>query len=283
MAMTSLGRGSLGELAAQQLREQLAAGAWPVGTKLPAENVLATQLGVGRSTVREAVRVLVAAGQLETRQGSGTYVLAAEPPPEWEPRVRRADVLDVYEVREALESQAARLAAQRRTDADLAAIDAALAAREAARAGGAVEPFVDADLAFHHAIVAASHNALLEEMFRSFLGALRAALVHVVEETVLDVVDDARAHADLAAAIRAGDPDAAIAATHANVSATGGQLRATADAEAAGAPGGARDAVPDATRDAAGAPRAAAPTLPSGAPRGAGDQSDTTPDGSARP
>lgn len=258
MAMTSLGRGSLGELAAQQLREQLAAGAWPVGTKLPAENVLATQLGVGRSTVREAVRVLVAAGQLETRQGSGTYVLAAEPPPEWEPRVRRADVLDVYEVREALESQAARLAAERRTDADLTAIDAALVAREAARAGGAVEPFVDADLAFHHAIVAASHNALLEEMFRSFLGALRAALVHVVEETVLDVVDDARAHADLAAAIRAGDPDAAIAATHANVSVTGGQLRATADAEAA-------------------------TTFPTGsAPRGAGDPSDPTPDGSAR-
>ncbi|WP_084269999.1 FadR/GntR family transcriptional regulator [Patulibacter minatonensis] len=262
MAMTPIGRGSLGELAADQLREQLAAGAWPVGTKLPAENVLATQLGVGRSTVREAVRVLVAAGQLETRQGSGTYVLALEPPPEWEPRVRRADVLDVYEVREALESQAARLAAQRRTDDDLVAIDAALVAREVARGGGVVEPFVDADLAFHHAIVAAAHNALLEEMFRSFLGVLRAALVHVVEETVLDVVDDARAHADLAAAIRAGDPDAAIAATHANVTVTGGQLRAAADAEAGS--------------DAPTAP------LPSGtAPRDAGDPSETTSDGSA--
>jgi DNA-binding FadR family transcriptional regulator len=256
MAMTSLGRGSLGELAAQQLREQLSAGAWPVGTRLPAETDLATQLGVGRSTVREAVRVLVAAGQLETRQGSGTYVLALQPPPEWEPRVRRADVLDVYEVREALESQAARLAAQRRTPDDLAAIDAALVAREAARATGEVEPFVDADLAFHHAIVAASHNALLQEMFRSFLGALRAALVHVVEETVLDVVDDARAHADLAAAIRAGDPDAAIAATHANVTVTGGQLRAAADGD------GSSDATPSSS--------------------GPAGPSDTTPDGSAR-
>jgi DNA-binding FadR family transcriptional regulator len=249
MAMTSLGRGSLGELAAQQLREQLAAGAWPVGTRLPAENVLAAQLGVGRSTVREAVRGLVAAGQLETRQGSGTYVLALQPPPEWEPRVRRADILDVYEVREALEVQAARLAAERRTAEDLAAIDRLLAEREVARGAGVVEPFVDADLAFHGAIVAAAHNPLLGEMFASFLGVLRAALVTVVHEVVIDEVDAADAHRALADAIRAGDPDAAVVATHANVTVTGRSLRATA-------PSARSAVVPDAT---APAPRAAAP------------------------
>jgi DNA-binding FadR family transcriptional regulator len=226
--MTPLGRGSLGELAAQQLREQLADGAWPLGSRLPAETVLAGQLGVGRSTVREAVRVLVAAGQLETRQGSGTYVLATEPPPEWEPRVRRADILDVYEVREALEVQAARLAAQRRTPEDLDAIDRLLGEREVARAAGVVEPFVDADLAFHAAIVDAAHNPLLGEMFTSFLGVLRAALVTVVHEVVIDEVDAADAHRALADALRAGDPDAAVAATHANVTVTGRSLRATA-------------------------------------------------------
>jgi DNA-binding FadR family transcriptional regulator len=227
MAMTPLGRGSLGELAAQQLREQLAAGTWPIGTRLPAETVLATQLGVGRSTVREAVRVLVAAGQLETRQGSGTFVRALQPSAEWVPRARRAAVLDVYEVREALEVQAARLAAERRTPEDLEEIDRALREREAARAAGEVEPFVDADLAFHGAVVAAAHNALLDEMFTSFLGVLREALVTVVQEVVIDEVDAADAHAALAAAIRAGDPDAAIAATHANVTVTGRSLRAT--------------------------------------------------------
>jgi DNA-binding FadR family transcriptional regulator len=228
MAMTSLGRGSLGELAAQQLREQLASGVWPLGERLPAETVLAEQLGVGRSTVREAVRVLVAAGQLETRQGSGTFVRALQPTVEWVPRARRAAVLDVYEVREALEVQAARLAAERRTADDLDAIDRTLAARETARAAGEVEPFVDADLAFHGAVVAAAHNALLQEMFTSFLDVLREALVSVVEVVVIDEVDAADAHADLAAAIRAGDPDAAIAATHANVTVTGRSLRATA-------------------------------------------------------
>jgi DNA-binding FadR family transcriptional regulator len=228
--MSSLGRGPLGDLAVEQLRAQLTAGTWPVGTRLPAETVLATQLGVGRSTVREAVRVLVAAGQLETRQGSGTFVRALEPSAEWVPRVRRAAVLDVYEVREALEVQAARLAAERRTDDDLVEIDRTLREREQARAAGEVEPFVDADLAFHGAVVAAAHNALLDEMFSSFLGVLREALVTVVQEVVIDEVDAADAHAALAAAIRAGDPDAAVAATHANVTVTGRSLRATGSA-----------------------------------------------------
>ncbi len=228
MALSPVGRGSLSELAVQQLREQLELGTWPVGSRLPAESLLAEQLGIGRSTVREAVRVLVHDGQLETRQGSGTFVRALTPPPEWEPRMRAAALLDVYEVREALEVQAARLAAERRSDADLARIDAALAERERRRAEGEIEAFVDADLAFHGAIVLAAGNELLRDMFASFLTVLRAALVEVVRDVVLDDVDSAAAHADLAAAIRARDPEAAMAATHANITVTGGPLGSVA-------------------------------------------------------
>ncbi len=224
MALSPVGRGSLSELAVQQLRAQLEAGTWPVGSRLPAESVLAEQLGIGRSTVREAVRVLVHDGQLETRQGSGTFVRALTPPPEWEPRMRAAAVLDVYEVREALEVQAARLAAERRTDDDLTRIDAALAERELRRAEGEIEAFVDADLAFHSAIVSAARNELLGDMFASFLTVLRAALVEVVRDVVLDDVDSQQAHADLAAAIRDRDPEAAMAATHANITVTGAPL-----------------------------------------------------------
>ncbi|WP_320669726.1 FadR/GntR family transcriptional regulator [Patulibacter defluvii] len=229
MSLSSLGRSALSELAVEQLRDQLAAGSWPVGARLPAEAELARQLDVGRSTVREAVRVLVHAGQLETRQGSGTYVRALEPPPEWEPRVRRAEVLEVYEVREALESQAARLAALRRTDGDLERIDAALADRERTRAAGEVEPFVDADLAFHAAVVEAAGNALLSEMFRSFLSVLRAALIDVVEGQVIDKIDSTDAHAALRDAIRDGDPERAVAATHDNVTVTARGLRERPD------------------------------------------------------
>ena len=111
MALTSLRRSSLAELAVTQLRDQVLSGQWAVGARLPAETELAQQLEVGRSTVREAVRVLVHAGLLETRQGSGTYVRSLTPGSDFQARLRRAAVLEAYEVREALEVQAARLAA----------------------------------------------------------------------------------------------------------------------------------------------------------------------------
>ena len=62
--------------AVDTLRERITAGEWPVGTRIPPEPALATLLGVGRNTVREAVQSLVHAGLLARRQGSGTYVLS---------------------------------------------------------------------------------------------------------------------------------------------------------------------------------------------------------------
>ncbi|MGB8256042.1 MAG: GntR family transcriptional regulator, partial [Pseudonocardiaceae bacterium] len=125
MGLSSLRRGSLAELATRQLHDQVTSGTWPVGSRIPAETELAVQLGVGRSTVREAVRALVHVGLLESRQGAGTFVRALSTAG-WEPLVRRAAVLEVYEVRGGLEFQAARLAATRRTEADIERIDAAL-------------------------------------------------------------------------------------------------------------------------------------------------------------
>jgi GntR family transcriptional regulator, transcriptional repressor for pyruvate dehydrogenase complex len=221
--LTSLRRSPLVELAVSQLREQVLSGQWPVGGRLPAETELAQRLEVGRSTVREAVRALVHAGLLETRQGSGTYVRSVTPGADWEPRLRRAAVLEAYEVREALEVQAARLAASRRTGADVEALAACLAERERARGDDA--RFVEADLAFHRAIVAAAHNPLLAEMFDSFAAVLREALIAIrLDHDVQSAVADA-AHARLAAAIEAGDAAAAAQATHDQLDATAANLR----------------------------------------------------------
>jgi GntR family transcriptional regulator, transcriptional repressor for pyruvate dehydrogenase complex len=226
MSLRALGRPPLGELAARELRERLAAGTWQVGERLPSEVELARQLGVGRSTVREAIRVLVHSGLLETRQGAGTFVVALASAPEWEGRVRRAALLEVYELREALELQASRLAVARRTDADLDRIERALHERERCRLAARDEAFVDADLAFHRAVVAAAHNALLEEMFGSFLLVLREALLGVVDDRALEDDDVELSHHDLLAAIRARDADAAVEATRRNVTATADVLRA---------------------------------------------------------
>jgi len=221
----ALRRSPLVDLAVSQLREQVLSGQWAVGARLPAETELAQQLEVGRSTVREAIRALVHAGLLETRQGSGTYVRSVAPGAEWEPRLRRAAVLEAYEVREALEVQAARLAAGRRTDADIAALRAGLAERDRARARDRDASFVELDLAFHRAVVAAAHNPLLAEMFDSFAAVLREALIAVVSDSGLRQVGADAAHARLAAAIEAGDAAAAERATRDHIDPTAGALR----------------------------------------------------------
>ncbi|MEV5828550.1 FCD domain-containing protein [Spirillospora sp. NPDC052242] len=221
------------EQAAQRLRGQIADGTWPVGTRLPGETTLARELGVGRSTVREALRALAGAGLVQARQGAGVFVLATEPDEDWRARLRRASVADVYEIREMIEGRAAELAAVRRTDADLDAIERALADRDAARpaagaAGPAVEAFIDADIALHAAIVRAAHNPVLVDLFAEFVPVLREGLLDLT--ALLDVrrhdLDHGRdAHAALVAAVRDRDPAAAARIIEAELEQTLGNLR----------------------------------------------------------
>lgn len=222
--LQQLGRPPLGELAARALRERLAAGTWGVGERLPAEHELARLLGVGRSTVREAVRVLVHAGLLETRQGSGTFVVARAAQSPWEQRLGRAAPRERAELREALELHAARLAARRRTAADLERIEDALARRERLADGGRRDAaFLDTDLDFHRAVVAAAHNELLGELFDTALSTLRGALPEVADDRASSGPDGA--HRDLLDAIRAQDPKAAAKAARRAVAPTAKALR----------------------------------------------------------
>ncbi len=198
-------RGQRVQQTIEQLRGRILGGEWPVGGRIPTEPQLVTALGVGRNTVREAVRALVHAGVLECRQGSGTYVVSTD---ELAPVVARRltddRMAEVVEVRRAFEVEAARLAALRRTPEDLAALDGALAAREAAWRSGGVAAFVEADVALHMAVVAAAHNAMLAELYASVGAALRSTVAHATGDTLHPQrhVD----HSRLVTAIRDGDP-----------------------------------------------------------------------------
>ncbi|MGW1464863.1 FadR/GntR family transcriptional regulator [Streptomyces sp. NPDC001493] len=217
MAVRPVQRTSLVEGAVAELRRLLAAEHWPVGARLPGEVELSRLLGVGRSTGREAVRALIASGQLRSQQGSGTYVVSTAPVEEFERGLRRAAVADVYEVRIALEVEAGRLAATRRTDKDVVLLGELLGERGAA---GSDAELVEADLRLHRAVVTAAHNPVLAQVYDSFLGALRvAARDAVADGDVHDGPggDDARAHEDLVAAVVAGDPQAAEEATRRNL------------------------------------------------------------------
>lgn len=198
-------RGQRVQQTIEQLRGRILGGEWPVGGRIPTEPQLVTALGVGRNTVREAVRALVHAGVLECRQGSGTYVVSTD---ELAPVVARRltddRMAEVVEVRRAFEVEAARLAALRRTPEDLVALDGALAAREAAWRSGRVGEFVEADVALHTAVVAAAHNAMLAELYASVGAALRSTVAHAIGDTLQPqrYVD----HGRLVVAIRDGDP-----------------------------------------------------------------------------
>ncbi|GIJ29970.1 GntR family transcriptional regulator [Micromonospora qiuiae] len=189
-----------------QLRQRIMAGEWPVGSRIPTEPQLVEALGVGRNTVREAVRALAHAGVLECRQGSGTYVVSTdELAPVVARRLTEERTAEVIEVRRAFEVEAARLAARRRTAEDLATLDDALAAREAAWRGGRVAEFVAADAALHTAVVAAAHNTMLAELYASIGTAIRSTVAEATGEALTPErhID----HARLVAAIRAGDAE----------------------------------------------------------------------------
>ncbi|PWW63269.1 FadR/GntR family transcriptional regulator [Actinokineospora spheciospongiae] len=228
MPLGSLRPSPLVEQAAERLREQITDGTWDIGTKLPGETTLAKTLGVGRSTVREAIRALAGAGLVQARQGAGVFVVATRSEQDWSIRLRQAAITDVYEVRVLVEVAAAELAARRRTDDDLAAIDAALAGRRAA-AGGTTAEFVEADTALHAAVVAAAHNPVLTGLFTEFLPVLQRGLVDLVD--LLDLrADDPNhgdaGHAELVAAIARGDAEAAGRALRDELEQTLAQLHA---------------------------------------------------------
>lgn len=206
--MAQVTRTPLADQAASLLLERIRSGEWALGAKLPGETTLAPQLGVGRSTVREAIRQLAGRGVLLTRQGAGVFVSALDAVEGWGAVVDRADIVAVIEARMAIESEAAALAAERRSPAALRAIRRALAQRDGARTG--IEAFVDADTRFHRSIVEAAANPILIEMFDAFVPRLRQSMIEVVRiGRHSDDDGDRDAHTALADAIAARDPEEA--------------------------------------------------------------------------
>ncbi|MEV6333645.1 FCD domain-containing protein [Nocardia vinacea] len=201
-------RHPLAAQAAELLLTRVRNGEWPLGHRLPGETTLAAQLGVGRSTLREAIRELAGKGVLDSRQGAGVFVTALDVTEDWDVVLRRATIAAVIEARIAIEAEAAALAAQRRTPADLRAIRRALAAREAH--GEPIADHVDADMAFHRAVIVAAHNDVLTQLFDSFLPRLRVAMIDMLKiRPVPSEPADHDAHIRLTDAIAHRNPSAA--------------------------------------------------------------------------
>jgi DNA-binding FadR family transcriptional regulator len=208
MSLSSPHRSPLADQVITTLRNQIASGEWPVGSRIPTEPELVEQLGVARNTVREAIRALAHNGLLDIRQGSGTYVVAtSELAGVMHRRFAGAAPQHVAEMRAALESSGARLAALRRTEQDLGQLESLLARREEAWETREVERFVAADANLHLGVVAASHNEVLAAVYADLNEVMRAHLRYDVGEELRP--EDHMDHTRLVEAIRSGDPEAA--------------------------------------------------------------------------
>ncbi|CKH72489.1 GntR family transcriptional regulator [Mycolicibacterium smegmatis] len=198
--LASTRRTGLVDQVIEQLRASVSSGEWPVGTKIPTEPELADTLGVGRNTLREAVRALAHSGILEVRQGDGTYVRATSEVSGALRRLCGSELREVLQVRRCLEVEGARLAASNRTDADLAELRAFLDRTETSDD----DDFVHSDTAFHLAVVRASHNSVLIELYRGLIEAITASVA-----TASARPDGKVSHRGLVEAIAAGDVERA--------------------------------------------------------------------------
>lgn len=159
-------RAPLYEQVAQRVRDLAASAGLQPGDRLPPERELAQRLGVSRSSVRQALTLLRAAGLIHTRQGDGVYL--QRPPEEIHADLTTAAIAaqqsmpQVMEVREALETHLARLAARRRSSQDVDRLRAAYDAMATAIERG--EDPCDADAQFHAAIAHAADNPMLERL-----------------------------------------------------------------------------------------------------------------------
>jgi DNA-binding FadR family transcriptional regulator len=128
-------------------------------------------------------------------------------------RAASARTLEVLEVRRALETEAAGLAAERRTDEDLSRLEAARTERVARWEAGDIDGVVDGDLALHRAVVAAAHSPMLAELYDQISLALRDAIQHLTVNREPSDDDLATVHDKLIDAIRTGDAKSARAET----------------------------------------------------------------------
>jgi|SRR4051794_21447767 len=218
--MTPYARRGVHGQTVEALARRILGGDIPEGATLDLV-ALQSELDVSLTALRESLKVLAAKGMIDARQKRGTFVRSRA---DW--NLLDADVLrwqfeggsttesdrallrNLAEVRAIIEPAAVRLAAERRTDADLAALDGALDAMGEEDAGAAHA--VEADLAFHRALLAATHNELLERMEMVIESGLahRDRIVHSSPHSE----DPLPTHRAVLDAVRARDPHAAEAA-----------------------------------------------------------------------
>lgn len=220
---------TLSQAVADHLRTLIHRGELTPGERLMPERDLSVHLGVARISLREAIRRLRAEGYVEVRRGptGGTFITELQRPAEaWRARMRAqtGEIDDLLDFRIALETETAVLAADRRSEADLVALDAALVALTRLRPADGRTPFRRADTQFHLALAAAARSPRLADAVKTSRGELFTPNdLLPFDEPVAETLRDHRA---IFEAVRDRDPDRAAGAMREHLDHTRTQLHA---------------------------------------------------------
>lgn len=200
--------------AARFIEQQIDAGIWVPGQKLPTERELVARFGIARNTLRKSLEPLEVAGKIVRHVGRGTFVADAGPAADSAPdslalRIAHASPAEIMDVRLMLEPQAGELTAARATADDFAAMEECLRGCEAA---ASIAEFEEWDGRLHRRIVAAARIELLVDIYDAINNARQLAAWGALK--VRSLTPDRRAlyqrqHGGIVAALRDRDPDLA--------------------------------------------------------------------------
>lgn len=186
----------------RQLEKYIEQNELSIGDKLPVEKDLAEMVGVGRSTLREAVKILVYSNVLEVKQGSGTFVKNGS--------IGEFSTADLLHARSMIERQAIVLAARNQTDEELLCLKETLFQRKQLLEVGKFSEYIEADLSFHQQLVAMSDNPFLIKWYNELLPSLKRHLSQQVLR-MEDYQDNTSIHNQLYRALLEGQVEEAQA------------------------------------------------------------------------
>lgn len=208
-SMKPIVRKSLAEEVAENIKHQIKKGALPLNEKLPAEPELMTFYGVGRSSIREAIKILSQSGFVSVQQGLGTFVISRSGNDELSNKLQEADFAEVYQVRKVLEFEIIAKACQFRTAKDITLLRERVAERGLYAQEGELRKCIHSDIAYHTLIAESCGNSILAQLYKTLSVYVEKFFDDVYTDTV-PFIDSQDLHIELIDQIEAQDAEKAV-------------------------------------------------------------------------
>lgn len=211
MGIVEIKKINVGEQVYQQMKNQILAGEWMPGEKIPSEHMLMSMFSVSRGTVRQAVQKLAGENLIETRRGEGSFVRVNRLVDYFRPAflfsVDAHEMEEIYAFRSMFESATAEVAARKATEEQVRRLEKNY--QRMLRETDNYEQYVHTDLEFHMLVCACTQNTLAAQIYNSYENLIAPSILHTTQ--TIGVGNGLKYHSLLLEAIRNRDPQKAQA------------------------------------------------------------------------